>query len=38
MIEAKGGIVMIDISEKLYNAVKSIIDSWQEEGIYAILH
>ena len=27
---------MIDISEKLYNAVKSIIDSWQEEGIYAI--
>ena len=33
---AKGGIVMIDISEKLYNAVKSIIDSWQEEGIYAI--
>ena len=36
MIEAKGGIVMIDISEKLYNAVKSIIDSWQEEGIYAI--
>ena len=36
IIEAKGGIVMIDISEKLYNAVKSIIDSWQEEGIYAI--
>ena len=27
---------MIDISEKLYNAVKPIIDSWQEEGIYAI--
>ena len=36
IIGAKGGIVMIDISEKLYNAVKSIIDSWQEEGIYAI--
>ena len=36
IIEVKGGIVMIDISEKLYNAVKSIIDSWQEEGIYAI--
>ncbi len=27
---------MINISEKLYNAVKSIITTWNEDGIYAI--
>lgn len=27
---------MMDISTKLYNAVKSIIENWNEEGIYAV--
>jgi len=27
---------MINISEKLYSAVKAIIDNWNEDGIYAI--
>ena len=27
---------MADVSEKLYNAVKSIIADWNEEGIYAV--
>lgn len=27
---------MVDISEKLYNAVKTIINKWNEDGIYAI--
>ena len=27
---------MADVSEKLYNAVKSIIAEWNEEGIYAV--
>ena len=27
---------MIDISEKIYNTVKSIISNWNEDGIYAI--
>ncbi len=27
---------MIDISEKIYSAVKSIMDCWNEDGIYAI--
>ena len=27
---------MVDFFEKIYNVVKSIIDNWSEEGIYAI--